>query len=120
MFSDHVRIDERSIALHRAVADRIRANPRVLETALRNLKKYLHNYTSEKRKPPRWLVKWNTILKEKSQDEILKFLVSDDEKAKQLRQSSPFAGILTPQERWKIYEAFRPGTYYSRRGQHSR
>jgi hypothetical protein len=30
-----------------------------------------------------------------------------DEDAIRLRQSSPFAGVLTPAERRRIYEAFR-------------
>jgi hypothetical protein len=33
-------------------------------------------------------------------------MVSPSEKARRLRQSSPFCGILTPRERWKIYESF--------------
>jgi hypothetical protein len=116
MFSDHMRIDERSIALHKAVADRIQADPRLLKIAIKNLKNYLRKYKSDNQNPPDCIIEWDAIFEKKSLDEILKFLVSDDEKAKQLRQSSPFAGILTPQERWQIYEAYRPGAYYSSRG----
>ena len=41
--SDHIRIEERSIALHRAIADRIRTNPRLMEKARENLQKYLEH-----------------------------------------------------------------------------
>jgi hypothetical protein len=34
-------------------------------------------------------------------------LVSRSERATRLRQSSPFAGVLTPAERRRVYEAFR-------------
>jgi len=33
-------------------------------------------------------------------------MVEDSEKMTAMRQSSPFAGILTPQERWAIYDQF--------------
>ena len=37
--SDHIRIEKRSIALHRAIADRIRTNPKLMEKARENLQK---------------------------------------------------------------------------------
>ena len=119
-FSDHIRIEERSIALHRAVAERIRGNPKLMEEAIINLQRYLKQSFSDSRKPISPLVEWQELLENQSLEEILDFMVSDSERAKRLRQSSPFAGILTPQERWRIYEAYRPGTYYQSRGQHCR
>jgi hypothetical protein len=38
---------------------------------------------------------------------IAAFLVERSELAEELRQSSPFAGALTPQERWKIWRETR-------------
>jgi hypothetical protein len=119
-FSDHIRIDERSIALHRAVAERIRGNPKLMEEAILNLQRYLKLSFSDSRKPVSPLVEWQELLENQSLEETLDFMVSDSERAIRLRQSSPFAGILTPQERWRIYEAYRPGTYYQSRGQHCR
>ena len=119
-FSDHIRIEERSIALHRAVAERIRGNPKLMEVAIINLQRYLKLSFSDSRKPVSPLVEWQELLENQSLEEILDFMVSDSERARRLRQSSPFAGILTPQERWRIYETYRPGTYYQSRGQHCR
>jgi hypothetical protein len=119
-FSDHIRIEERSIALHRAVAERIRGNPKLMEEAIINLQRYLKQSLSDSRKPICPLVEWQELLENQPLKEILDFMVSDSERAIRLRQSSPFAGILTPQERWRIYEAYRPGTYYQSRGQHCR
>jgi hypothetical protein len=119
-FSDHIRIEERSIALHRAVAERIRGNPKLMEEAIINLQRYLKQSFSDSRKPVSPLVEWQELLENQSLEETLDFMVSDSERARRLRQSSPFAGILTPQERWRIYEAYRPGTYYQSRGQHCR
>ena len=118
--SDHIRIDERSIALHRAVAERIRGNPKLMEEAVKNLQRYLQQFFSEGRKPVSSLLEWQELLENQSLEQVLEFMVSDSERARRLRQSSPFAGILTPQERWRIYETYRPGTCYQSRGQHCR
>jgi len=119
--SDHIRIEKRSIALHRAIADRIRTNPRLMEKARENLQKYLDQFAQENRPLPKSLSEWQDILTNRSLEAVLEFLVSSGETAGRLRQSSPFAGILTPKERWKIYEAYRPGAYYpSRRQYHPR
>jgi len=117
-FSDHIRIEERSIALHRAVAERICENPQLMKKAILNLQRYLKQILSEGRRPASSLVEWQKLLENQSQEGILNFIVSDSEKARRLRQSSPFAGILNPQERWRIYEAYRPGAYYQGRRQH--
>ena len=116
--SDHVRIEERSIALHRAVADRIRTNPRLMEKARNNLQKYIDQVAQENRTVSKSLSEWQDILTNRSREAVLEFLVSTGESASRLRQFSPFAGILTPKERWKIYEAYRPGAYYPSRRQH--
>ena len=119
--SDHIRIEKRSIALHRAIADRIRTNPRLMEKARENLQKYLDQFAQENRPLPKSFSEWQDILTNRSREAVLEFLVSSGETAGRLRQSSPFAGILTPKERWKIYEAYRPGAYYpSRRQYHPR
>ena len=118
LFSDHIRIEERSIALHRAVADRIRENQGLMKEAVNNLNRFIQQFLSEKRKPVTALLEWQELLENQSLEEVLDFMVSDSERARRLRQSSPFAGILTPRERWRIYEAYRPGAYYQSRGQH--
>jgi hypothetical protein len=116
--SDHIRIEERSIALHRAIADRIRTNPGLMEKARENLKKYLEQCAQENRTAPKSLTEWQDILTHRPWEAVLELLISPGESAVRLRQSSPFAGILTPKERWKIYEAYRPGAYYPSRRQH--
>jgi hypothetical protein len=112
LFSDHIRIEERSIALHFAVADRIRKNHKLMREAEQNLQRYLQQSFSEGKTPTRSLLEWQELLENKSLEEFLEFIVSDSERARRMRQSSPFAGIISPQERWRIYEAYRLGTYY--------
>jgi hypothetical protein len=55
---------------------------------------------------PSSLLEWSRIL-ERSPAEIAAFLASMGEDAIRLRQSSPFTNVLTPEERARIYEAFR-------------
>ena len=120
IFSDHIRIEERSLALHRAVAEQIRENPQLMEKVREKLHARLREYSAQRLMPPGALSEWEAILEGRSLNEIMQFLVSPGEEARRLRQSSPFTGILTPQQRWKIYAAYRSGTYYSSRGQHRR
>ena len=108
MWSDHKRVEARSLALHKEIAGRIRTNPELVMTAKKNIERWIQR-DGEK---AIW-GEWNEIL-ERPLIEIMGFLVSDDENGRRLRQSSPFCGILTPRERWAIYESFTVGAYYSR------
>jgi len=64
-----------------------------------------------------FLLEWRKILAD-SLENIIDQMVSPDERGRYLRQSSPFCGILTPRERWEIYESFEAGTYYQGRREH--
>jgi hypothetical protein len=97
----HTRIEERSIVLHRVIAKRISENPALLDVARQNLRRWIRKGGER----PYWN-EWKKLI-EGPLEEIVAFMVSPVEKARWLRQSSPFCGILTPQERWKIYESFR-------------
>ena len=63
----HARVDARSLAMHRAIAAKLRARPELIAIAHDNLE--------------RWSVS-------------------------NPRQTSPFAGVLDPRERWAIYDEF--------------
>ena len=41
-------------------------------------------------------------------DMLLSAIVEESEWMTAMRQASPFAGVLSPQERWAIYEQFDP------------
>jgi hypothetical protein len=99
----HQRIDQRSLAMHHAIAAKLRADPPLLAIAHENLDRWtkLHGRSS-----PYW-DRWREILK-RPLEEVLALMVEDSEKMTAMRQASPFAGILTPQERWAIYDQFAP------------
>ncbi len=105
--SDHARLDERSLALHRLVAENVKADPALLDKARGNLRRWQESNDS----PSRALSEWDQILSG-SVNQVTEFLVERSDKATQLRQSSPFAGILTEQERLAIYESHSARKHY--------
>jgi hypothetical protein len=104
-FGGHQRIDRRSLALHRAIADKLRADPALLAIALDNLDQWSRE---NGRSQPYWDA-WREILK-RPLEEVLRLMVEESERMTAMRQANPFAGILTPRERWAIYDRFTAGT----------
>lgn len=103
----HEWIDERSLALDRAIAQKLRTEPDLVDRARRTLDRWV-----EQRQPavPSVLLEWHEILAQWPLARILDLLTSADENPRRLRQSSPFCGILSPQERLAIlrdYESRR-------------
>lgn len=98
----HRLSEERSLALHRAVAERIASDPSVLERARERVRKWIvsggvHRYYAEA---------WDEVLS-RPLDEIRSFLSEDSERARALRQSTPFAGAIDPRTRWRIWREIR-------------
>jgi len=100
----HLRIEQRSLALHRAIADKLRADPALIEVARDNLNRWSRQ---NGRSQPYWHA-WRELLN-RPLEEMLSLMVEENEKMTALRQSSLFAGILSPRERWAIYARFEPG-----------
>ena len=100
---DHHLIDERSLAFSRLIAGKLRANPALVERARGNLDRWLLD-CSERLRPA--LLEWQELLAGPL-EELLSFLTSTEERAVRLRQSSPFAGFLTPDERFAILREFQ-------------
>jgi hypothetical protein len=111
--SDHGRLDERSLAMHELVAQKVQAVPALLDKARENIRRWRET----SRTPSRALAEWEQILSSPA-DQVTAFLVERSEKAARLRQSSPFCGILTEAERQAIYESYSTRTYYPRREPH--
>lgn len=98
--NDHDRLDEMRRRTHLAIAARIDADPALLDLPQRNIRRwtklwgYLHPAYAE----------WLAIL-ERPWPEVRRLLVADDENSKRLRQSTPFVGVLSAQERRTIHES---------------
>ena len=102
-YSDHRRLDMRSLAMHTLIARRIARNPELLGVARDNLKRWRKRWG---RDTPDWHTEWQAILK-RPWREIAALITDSGALATRLRQSSPFAGVLSPAERKGIYDAFR-------------
>ena len=102
-YSDHRILDARSLAMHCKLVQKISRDPRLLEKAKANLSRWSAKIDGPK---PRYLKEWQEIL-EKPWLTIAEMMTSMSEDATRLRSSSPFAGILSKEEREQIYAAFR-------------
>lgn len=96
----HDWIDERNRALHTEIAHKVRCDPSLLRIALDNLNRWerlrgSHPTDSE----------WRAML-DLPLDELLAFLTEDSERADRLRQSTPFAGVLTQEERMTVVDYY--------------
>jgi hypothetical protein len=102
-YSDHRRLDLRSLAMHTLIARKLARDPGLLAMARGNLKRWGERWGGD---APAWLGEWQAILK-RPWREVAALITELSPLATRLRQSSPFAGVLTPQERKRIYDAFR-------------
>jgi len=97
------RSNQRSLALHRAIADKLRQHPELWRISQNNIKRWKEKMGGL---PPA-LLEWEYLLKNRSKRQILTLLENSQEEAIRLRSSSPFAGILTQEERMKIFKIFQ-------------
>jgi hypothetical protein len=100
----HRIIEARSLAMHCLIARKIGADRRLLDAVRGQLATWIDHYGEGA--PPRALGEWREIL-DRPWPEIAALITDAGESAVRLRQSSPFAGVLTPSERRRVYEAFR-------------
>ncbi len=82
--SDHSRVDERSLAMHRLIAMKVLADPALLDKARENLRRWQKNDGG----PTLTLSEWENILSGPI-DQVAQFLAEPSERATRLRQSSP-------------------------------
>jgi hypothetical protein len=90
--------DDYSLALGRAVARHLETDERAVKMrAHRNLVRARARYDVQ----PPWIREWQQLL-DGPTGALIEALTSPAEEARVLRQSSPFAGVLAPRERWTL------------------
>src|SRR6201987_4034685 len=99
----HRKLEERSLALHREIAQRISRNPDLLTKVRERLSKDIRSGRFSI-SLTHAMQEWLDLLESSSVEQVLELLVDDSENARRLRQSTPFAGILTQEERRRILE----------------
>ncbi|MBN1605458.1 MAG: hypothetical protein JW940_02440 [Polyangiaceae bacterium] len=98
----HRLAEERSLALHARIADRLAADATPLERARGRVRRW--EQTGSVASP--YVVGWRAVLAGSAAD-VAAFLREPSEHATELRQVSPFAGSITPRERWQIWREQR-------------
>jgi hypothetical protein len=94
----HRAAELQALAYHRLVAERL--DDDFVEEARRSLRRWRR----EGRIDSRWADEWERTL-EKPLDQIARVIGADSPRARELRQTSPFAGVLTEQERNRLVHA---------------
>jgi hypothetical protein len=96
-------LEARSLAMHAVIARKIERDRKLLDVPRNNLKRWRQRWGTD---VPKWFVEWQEILRRPWPD-IAALITEPSEAAARLRQSTPFAGVLSAEERERIYEAFR-------------
>lgn len=99
---DHQTIDERSLAFGRAIAACVEDDPKLIARARATVVRW-SGVCSVRVQPV--LREWLTVL-DGPVEGVLAVLRGTDERAIRLRQSNPFAGVLSNQQRNAILHRF--------------
>ena len=90
------RVEEKSLAIHRRIAARLLQRPEpTLRTARINLSRLRE---ADRGHSVRWLDQWDALLDQPS-DEIVVAMLARTQQGIDLRQMTPFAGVLSDVER---------------------
>jgi len=99
------REEEKSLWLHRALLGPLMRDPRsVLELARENISRWLLVHRADGMSA-RYLLQWQHII-DSGVDSVVDVLTGTDETSSELRQNSPFAGVLTEDERRQVLRSF--------------
>jgi hypothetical protein len=91
---------ERSLALHQRIAEKVRADPALLDIARGNLRRWQQQGADVTA-----FDEWRQIL-DGPVEGVLHVLTDASDHAAWLRRSSPFPGILTDEERLTIFRRY--------------
>jgi hypothetical protein len=98
--SDQATAERRSLGYHTVIADRLEQDPRILQGARERVEGWIRDRSVAEH----YALGWREILN-RSPAEVHAFLVDPSERARAFRQVSPFAGVLSPKERWLLWAA---------------
>lgn len=93
----HLTAERRGLAYHALLAERLD------EAALEEARERVEQLSTEGHLHPRYAKRWRELLAS-SPEEVAAALTADSQEGRDLRQNSPFAGVLNEQERRQIIE----------------
>jgi len=103
--SSLTREKERSLWLHRALLGPLLADPEVvLNKARENLRRWKREHRPDGM-TVRYLMEWEKVLNS-GLDNVVETMISTTPEANELRQNSPFAGVLADETRVRVLKSF--------------
>jgi hypothetical protein len=98
----HELAEARSLALHQAVAERLREEPELISKARERVASWRRTGAVA----PVYAEAWAELLAN-DLESLLAVLADPGERARALRQVTPFAGAIDPRRRWRIWREAR-------------
>jgi hypothetical protein len=98
----HALAEERSLELHREIVRRLQQDQHLIERARARVRGWLVDGSVS----PHYAQQWAALL-EGPFDALRAMLVDEGERARALRQCTPFAGVVDPRTRWRIWREVR-------------
>jgi hypothetical protein len=99
----HDEIDQRSLAVHRLVAERVMLDPSLFDKATGTPARWRETVCISSQP---YLSEWERLINH-GVEACLSVAVEDSQRAAALRQSSPFSGVLTNRERFAFLKQWR-------------
>lgn len=99
----HQEIDQRTLAMHRLVVEKIRQDPHLFDKAQATLARWRHMVSANSQP---YLHEWESLMNQ-GMEVCLAAAVEESEHATARRQSSPFAGLLTHRDRFIFLKTWR-------------
>jgi hypothetical protein len=97
----HADLDARGLGIARAIARQLRRDPALSARALACVEQRMASASPQERLE---LEEWAQLLRTASPARLRRFLVAPGERATRLRQTLPFLGILSPEERQTVLD----------------
>jgi hypothetical protein len=103
LMKTHLELDARSLALHQLVVAKIRRDPKLFEYVLGTLERWRREVAAMSQP---YVAAWRQAAAQ-GMEACLSLAEEDSPRGAEMRQSSPFVGILTPQERSQFFKEWR-------------
>jgi len=96
---DHRELDDRSLFLAHQIAARLRQRPELWAHPRANIERWGDSPAKD--------IRFSREMMTRPAEEILAAYTEDSEEGRRIRQSAPFAGVLSPKERIALFKRFR-------------
>jgi excisionase family DNA binding protein len=100
------REEEKSLRLHQALLTRMLTEPNAVLLKARNNLDRWHSMHRRDGMTVRYLEEWQRVL-DSGLDAIVDVIISPSQEARELRQNSPFAGVLPNETRLQVLRTFK-------------